>query len=361
MIDFDEIDDAAAERLAAGELDDGALAAMGMTEPPDDYKGGILVPIPRNRHFPGLDTLPEKIRANFEDKHRVPRIRLFVFYGAGDSFPFWAQFAVDVAEWIDVAVYEWPSHGSRDSEVLPAHCDGLVDDAMEGLEGILSQHAKGGSIEGAPFALLGHSIGVLIMLGVARQAKARFGLEPSAIFAFDRAAPQHRLCSDFGLQKLEEDPADFIRIFNPQPWYLYEKTKASETGDKDGKAWKMLKMWMDDIKLQNHTKEVGFHLFKCPIHIFVAMQNWTLDARGELAKLDPAMKAAALERSSILNSKADSSGLWDYAMYEDWRDWGLASQCHIHDIDADHVGVRRDVKVLDTMWSVLSEARAALS
>jgi len=360
-MDFDDLDEVAADRIAAGELDDAALAAIGMPEPPDDYKGGILLPLPRSRQFPGLDVLPEKMRATFEDKHRVPRVRLIVFYGAGDSYPFWAQFVVEAADWVDVAVYEWPSHGSRDSEALPSHCDGLVADAMEGLEAVFSQHAKGGSVEGAPFALLGHSIGVLIMLGVARQAKAKFGLEPSAVFAFDRAAPQHRLCSELGLVKLDEDPADFIRIFNPQPWYLYEKVKASENGDKDGKTWRMLQMWMDDIKLQNHTKAVGFHLFKCPMHIFVAMRNWTLDSREMLAKLDPAMKVAAVERSSILNSKEDSHGLWNYSMYEDWRDWSLAGQCYIHNIDADHVAVRRDTKVLDTIWSALAEVRADLN
>mmetsp|Transcript_94060 Transcript_94060/g.166604 ORF Transcript_94060/g.166604 Transcript_94060/m.166604 type:complete len:372 (-) Transcript_94060:121-1236(-) len=358
MIDFDDLDEEAAARADAGDLDEVAAAALGLPEAPDEYPGGYLWPCPRNLYFPNFRVLPERMQDAFEDYTRhMAQIRLFCFYGAGDSFAAWSQWIVDTPGWVEAVVFEWPSHGTRDEEPHPEHVDDFVNDAFEGLQSALKQHAKGGPLEGAPFALLGHSIGVLIMLGVAKKMKYSLGLEPCSVYVLDRAAPQHRICSDFGYKLLEEEDAqEFIRIFNPQPYFLYEKAKESERGDVDGKAWKMLKMWMDDMKLQNHTKPEGWHQFKCPVHVFVAMQNWISDDPAVIAKMSTAEHKFYKERCSILNSKA--SGLWDYEMYEDWQSWAFPDRFFVHKLDTDHTTLRRLPAMLEILWKTLDEFKA---
>lgn len=356
MMDFDDLEETAQERVDAGELSEEARKALGCAEGPNAYKGGYLWPIPHNAHFPTNDVLPEALQDSIEAgaKSRGALIRLFVFYGAGDSYPFWAQFVNDCPDWAEAAIYEWPRHGSREKDELPKHVDGLVADAMDGLKVAFKQHAKDGPLEGAPFALAGHSIGVLIMLGVAERTRALYGLEPSACFIMDRSAPQHPLCSDFGAKLLEEDAADFIRIFNPQVTAIYNKSKDQSP---ESKAYKMRQMWMDDIKFQNHTKQPGFHMFKCPLHVFAAMHNWAFDSEQVLAQMTEEQLFEQRERCSILGSDENSGALFSYRGYEDWKDWTCGG-CHIHQWDVDHTNLKRDPKFWKFVWKTLDEFKA---
>merc|ERR1712146_259330 len=116
----------------------------------------------------------------------------------------------------------------------------------------------------------------------------------------------------------------------------------------------MLKMWMDDIKLQNCTKDPAYYMFKCPVHVFVAMQNWIQDSRQVFVGLDssgtgPGSQHHVLERRRILGSEPDSSALWDYSHYEDWEQWAAHGNVKVHKIVSDHVQVRNDKKVLATI------------
>uniref|UniRef100_A0A7S2DZJ1 Thioesterase domain-containing protein n=1 Tax=Alexandrium andersonii TaxID=327968 RepID=A0A7S2DZJ1_9DINO len=231
---------------------------------------------------------------------------------------------------------------------------------MEGLQPMFKQHAKGAKLEGAPFVLMGHSIGVLIMLGVAERVKAVWGLEPSCIIVMDRGAPQHPLCSDFGARLLERDSLDFIRIFNPQVYGMYMQSKAKGGEDKENNtAWKMCNMWMEDIKYQQNTKLEGFHVFRCPVHVFVAMQNWSMDSEEAMAKLAPDVLAWHKERCAILGSKEHSQALWDFECYEDWKRW-TTEGCELHKLDQDHALMKTDRRFARQLWDILKEYQCSV-
>eukprot|EP00416_Gambierdiscus_australes_P028160 CAMPEP_0171084896 /NCGR_PEP_ID=MMETSP0766_2-20121228/18603_1 /TAXON_ID=439317 /ORGANISM="Gambierdiscus australes, Strain CAWD 149" /LENGTH=231 /DNA_ID=CAMNT_0011542429 /DNA_START=98 /DNA_END=793 /DNA_ORIENTATION=+ len=223
---------------------------------------------------------------------------------------------------------------------------------MEGLALNFQQHTKGGKLAGAPFVLMGHSIGVLIMLGVAERAKAQYGLSPVCVVVMDRGAPQHPLCSDFGARLLERDSLDFIRIFNPQVHHLYVQSKNKNGDDKESKPWKMCKMWMEDIKYQQQTKPEGFHVFHCPLHVFVALQNWSMDSKEAVDAMDPATLAWHKERCAILGSKETSQALWDFDCYEDWRRW-TTEAFNLHSLDQDHAAMKTDKRFAKQLWDIL--------
>ena len=51
----------------------------------------------------------------------------------------------------------------------------------------MEQHRRGGRIEGAPFALIGHSIGTMVVTGVAKRCGGRVALSfPHASLLFHR-------------------------------------------------------------------------------------------------------------------------------------------------------------------------------
>mmetsp|Transcript_92793 Transcript_92793/g.198988 ORF Transcript_92793/g.198988 Transcript_92793/m.198988 type:complete len:368 (-) Transcript_92793:61-1164(-) len=357
--DFDDLEEEVKDRAEKGELDEFQLKTLQeKAQIPDDYAGGYLWPLRRNRHFPGYDVLPEKLQANLakDFQGKGIRLRFFVFYGAGDSFPFWAQFMTDAPDWVEVAIYEWPSHGSRDEDELPGTIDGLALDAIEGLRETLQQHAVGGPLEGAPFVFSGHSIGALIMTAVAEKAKTQLGVEPRCLIVMDRAAPQHSFASDFGAKLLAEDSRDFIRIFNPSVYKMWDQAD-KESADGKRKE-KMLIMWQNDIKFQHTgTMPEGFHLFRCPIHVFVAMQNWSMDSEEACNMMDPATLSWHKEHCSILGSAPNSSALFEYKCYEDWQGW-TTRECTVHKMDVDHVSLKRDKVFITKLWSIFSEYMA---
>lgn len=92
------------------------------------------------------------------------RLRLFVFPGAGDSVAAWVQFVNQLPRWLDVALFERPGHGQRASEPLASTLLEEAKEAFQALQTVLEPHVKGGSFEGAPIALLGHSMGCQLMV-----------------------------------------------------------------------------------------------------------------------------------------------------------------------------------------------------
>lgn len=354
MIDFDDMEHEAALRVAqGGELTEAERkAAIGTVESPGCYAGGPLPAAPRNKWLPDFRNLPEKLRGDYRvsTAHgRCPLIRLFVFYGAGDSYPFWCPLVRDAPAWVELAVYEWPGHGTRADEPRVPQLDDLVADAMDGLWEALSQHAKGGCAEGAPFAILGHSIGVQLAVGVAERARTALGLEPSAFFALDRPPPSYPGTSPEGGRMLRESPARFVEIFNPQAHRL--SLSGSDVGSR------MKQMWMDDLQFLNHTKNEGFHYFRCPLVVFVALENWANDSAEAKAKMDREAKRHHDELDFIHHSSAGSSALWDRKCYDDWRKWTV-EDCRLIDLDLNHTSLKTDQRVLDIVWKTLEVMRA---
>jgi len=247
-----------------------------------------------------------------------------------------------------VSIYEWPSHGTRKDESACEHVDDLIVDAAEGLASTFKEHAKGGSLEGAPFAFMGHSIGVLIMVGVAERAKRLYGLEPCCCFVMDRAAPNYGLCSSLGSDILNRDAKDFVRIFNPAVYETHAKTQKENT-------LSMLRMWMADIRYQNQPKPEGFHYFRCPVHVGVAMLNWANDDPAVRSKMDEKTKTWHQEWCSIVNSSESSSAIWDFSMYEDWSRW--SNDCHIHKMEIDHTNLKTHAPFFQILFGVLEPLR----
>ena len=72
------------------------------------------------------------------------------------------------------------------------------------------------------FAFLGHSIGALMAIKVAKRARAELGVEPVFVVMLERGAAQHPLFTDSGAQWLRDDPVSFFEVWNPMIWKLYK-------------------------------------------------------------------------------------------------------------------------------------------
>lgn len=344
MIDFDDLDEAVEAAVAAGEsLSEAALAARA------GYCGGFLPAIPRSPpHLPGFEDLPMKLQKNFpEDVERQVQIRLFVFYGAGDQFAGWSHFMREAPSWCEVAVHEWPFHGIRENEPPACSLDELVIDAMEGLRPALKQHARGGCIAGAPFAFAGHSIGVLQMIRVAAQVRATYGMEPAAVFVIDRASPEHSLSSERGREMIQDDLEQFVCIIDPR--VAQQSKQLNEV-----KGRRLLKMWQE-LRFQDSTMLPGWHQFHCPLHVFIAMQNWMEDAPEIRRAMTHDQRQWHEYRASLLGSRADSYALFDRTAYDTWKSWASA-ECHFHEIDANHVGIKSHESFKNILWRTLGES-----
>ena len=72
------------------------------------------------------------------------------------------------------------------------------------------------------FAFLGHSIGALMAIKVAKRARAELGVEPVLVVMLERGAAQHPLFTDSGAQWLRDDPVTFFEVWNPTIFKLYK-------------------------------------------------------------------------------------------------------------------------------------------
>jgi len=118
----------------------------------------------------------------------------------------------------------------------------------------------------------------------------------------------------------------------------------------------MLKMWIDDIKLQNDTKPKGFHTFHCPVHVFVALKDWMFDAPEVVKQMNSEQREWHQKRCAILTSKEGSQALWDHEAYEEWAAW-TSESCDIHDVDADHNMLKAHKGFLDPLWKILGQLK----
>jgi len=263
----------------------------------------------------------------------------------------------DAPSWLDVAVYERAGHGLREMEEQPGTLMEVADDAFNALKMAFRQVAKGGSIEGAPFAFMGHSMGAQVMLEVARKARLELGVEPSMMFILDRGAPHYPLYTQEGYEMLcEEDPLDFFDGFHPMISKLMRgtRTEASEH---------MISMWTKDLKLsQEHQRDIGYHILKCDLHVFLAAQNYNLDVAEEKGTLEglPA-EARRLHKLAckITNSGPKSSAPFCREAYQAWERW-TAEKCTVHEMNTDHVSVKTFPQMIKTALSYLSQTQCNL-
>mmetsp|Transcript_104662 Transcript_104662/g.295765 ORF Transcript_104662/g.295765 Transcript_104662/m.295765 type:complete len:375 (+) Transcript_104662:86-1210(+) len=368
MMDFDDLEETAAERAEDG--DEEALRALGATgwnvERPRKWDGRMMQEMRRSPKLPGRHELPGRIQQlrREGDDVSVFQMRLLVFYGGGDSYIMWVPSLNTLPEMLDVGVHEYPGHGVRGDDPLSTDLFELAEDAWSALEPILKQHSRGGRYEGAPFAFLGHSQGILQMIEIAERARRLYLLEPCAVFALDRPPPGPTGCSREGYRLLTLDwPEEFYELQPPLG------TMMSDPKQKDlPNTQKIVKMWQNDMRLSNelHTQRpVGFHTFECDVHVFIADKNWDLDRRYQWCKENnPDLVSPELEYQFSQLKKIHDSGEASYfnrEAYNLWDQWTTA-KAHYHTIDVDHNNLKAHKDMWIQVLKVLhAELKAALA
>lgn len=357
--DFDDMEAEAQSRLEAGEENDALRLALGSVDPPAAWPGGILPPMrnlddPKRQHLPALQDLRTyHPTLHFEVRdHTRTCVRLFILPGAGDSVAAWCQFVNQLPDWMDVAIWERPGHGQRAAK--PSTASRLEEEAKEAFEAVaevLKEHAKGGALEGAPFALLGHSMGCQIMVEVALSLKRHLGLEPLCMFALDRGAPHIPLYTDEGYRLLcLDDPLEFFEGFNPTVHKLMMRPNRHQEKDTE----RMIQMWKHDVRIcQEHLWPKGHHIFHCDVHVFRALRNFTMDASPKKEVSPEALRVFDIN-CRITASGSESSAPWSRSSYDEWNQW-TTEECVVHDIDTDHFGVKLHAGTVKVIMDVLKE------
>lgn len=359
-MDFDDLDEAEAEVQSP---DSGpaasapaAAAAAGSWE--------FFPPIPRNFRLPDYDKLPPaivKLVLGESDLHlkarpRV-RIRAFVFYGAGDKWYEWAELAAKAPDYSEIAVHEWPSHGDaetgRGEEPACSSLDELAEDAFKGVSAAMEQHTAGGRIPGAPFVLIGHSIGCLLVVALAQKLKARMNLEPAAVVMLDRGAPHFPLHSEYGQKYAQENPWDFMRDYN-RTIYDVAKSKA-KTSPAEGE--RILKMWVDDVRLGSDVRPIGFHRFDCDVLVLKAVQNFALETLKHSE--DPSKREEHERRDRCMGSPPGLAVDFSHGQFEEWDAWVAPGKLRLVDMETDHMRIKSNPACLRLVWDLLKERMAA--
>lgn len=369
-MDFDDLEEAAAARLEEDGEDEAALGTLGAAEEPGLWPGGLLPPMrsksPSETVLPTTVDMPRYLEAHgvppgglFRERtEMVFEARLLVFYGAGDSVPAWLQFMNAAPDWLDVAVFESPGHGFRKSEAIAESVAATAKEAFQVAREVLEQHAKGGCLEGAPFSLVGHSMGVQVMVEVAMLAKKRLGLEPVCLFPIDRGAPHLSVYTPEGYRLLcMDEPQEFMDGFNPQIGKIMQDPARHKPGTD---YERQIRMWQKDLQnCQEHVWPLGHHIFRCRIHALAAEDNFDLDkmARdGRLQSMPPEVQRVHDLLKKITSSGEESSAVWSRESFGAWEKWTTGA-CQVHWIKADHVRIKMHP---DTMRLISQEFRAAL-
>jgi len=256
-MDFDDLDDEIDKRVADGEQ---VLGFVRENRQP--AKGTVLEPMERSMKLPSDKMLPGKIQTLLPPysgeplKEKKPLIRLLAVYGAGDSVAqAWCFTGHDAPPEVEMATFEFPGHGIREDEPFCESLQKLGDDCFEAFRE---------AMDTGPFALLGHSIGCLVITYVAERAKRELNVDPLFAFMLERGPPHLAVLNDFGYKLLREEPVPFLYRYQPTVAKLVTDTPSDMTR-------RMANMWHKDLHLENDTREIGFYKFPCPIMAFVAM------------------------------------------------------------------------------------------
>mmetsp|Transcript_96062 Transcript_96062/g.213900 ORF Transcript_96062/g.213900 Transcript_96062/m.213900 type:complete len:344 (-) Transcript_96062:37-1068(-) len=339
-MDFDDLDEAA-----------NADPRPGVYEPREYFP-----PIPRNFRMPDFNSVPERLQkvGGYENLHleAKPKVtmRAFVFYGAGDTWYAWAHLAKNAPAFCEVAVHEWPFHGSRDEEDPITTLDAMTNDAFRGMKTAMEQHAKGGRIEGAPFALIGHSIGCLVVVGLAKKLFEEMGLSPACVIMLDRAAPHFPLHSEFGQKLRDEDPWQFMKDYNAMVWQ-------AATGAGGEKGERMIKMWCDDVTIGSDTRPVDWFRFENPLMLCIALENFGIEAQKDHP--DPKVREMHAIRDKLMGSPPGCAMDCDADQYKAWSEWVEEPKLLIvKEIKASHITIKSNQTCLDAIWELLEKHKA---
>lgn len=338
-MDFDDLDD----------LEEAAGVAPPASKPekpvyvPTDY----LPPMPRNFRLPGLDAIPERIREAYpKDPDRKICIRAIVLYGAADTWMSWAQTCITAPDFLEMVVYEWPSHGSREEEDNPSNLEKLANDAFRALKPILEQHMPGGRVENAPFAFVCHSVGCLLGVVLSKKIKDELNLEPATVVMLDRGPPHLPMFSEYGRRRMVEDKEDFFLWYNKMVWDNFKRWPG-EKGDK------ILQGWWEDVKHANDYREVGFYKFDCPLLVIRAMKNDFLNLIAKAPDASAEVVEAQKKRDELMISPEGDAKDFGFEQFEDWKLW--ADDLTIEDVDVDHNGAPHHKRSRELIFAALDK------
>eukprot|EP00440_Ansanella_granifera_P023959 gb/GFBE01026021.1/.p1 GENE.gb/GFBE01026021.1/~~gb/GFBE01026021.1/.p1 ORF type:complete len:351 (+),score=75.29 gb/GFBE01026021.1/:1-1053(+) len=346
-MDFDDLDEEINKRTA-----DGEEVACYVVENNQPVKGTVLPPMTRSNRLPDFGRLPPKFRQRFPPYNgktatpRSPVLRLLCIHGAADSYSQdWADLEEEAPGDIEVATYEFPGHGHREKEPFFSKLDELVDDCFEAFRNAMDTGA---------FALMGHSIGALIAIKVAKRARAELGVEPVFVIMMERGAAQHPLFTDVGAERLRTDPVPFFEYWNPMVYKLYKS--AGEIGERT------MEMWSKDQLMDNDIIEVGYHTFRCPMLALSA--DASLHTWCKLDEMDEATRALQLKKMEVgAYQKTNDNGKtfcghfpeWTYPGWQEWTEHPQG--CRIAECrPTDHMGIKSNAMARKEIWKALRTA-----
>eukprot|EP00411_Alexandrium_monilatum_P075815 CAMPEP_0175491826 /NCGR_PEP_ID=MMETSP0096-20121207/1957_1 /TAXON_ID=311494 /ORGANISM="Alexandrium monilatum, Strain CCMP3105" /LENGTH=275 /DNA_ID=CAMNT_0016793751 /DNA_START=94 /DNA_END=918 /DNA_ORIENTATION=+ len=233
--------------------------------------------------------------------------------------------------WSEVAVHECRAHGFRDTEPWDASLEERAEDAWRAMGPALEQHAPGGPASGAPFAFLAHGSGVGLMCLVAQRLRGELGLDPSLVFVNDGAPPTEKMLSQEGFSLLQNDAYQFFKISNPEVCEAYDAAKRSKAAEAS------FTRWAEGFRImESHRPHKVFHVFPCPIHVFIGMEWWEADAAfRKPGGTSASEQAAHLKRASMTGSATESTATWDLEAFSLWSQWTL-SHCEVHKLNTNH-------------------------
>lgn len=175
--------------------------------------GTILNWVPRTQKLPGLTNslgkfsdkvlreLDPPVRANLQERGErnrptTAKLRLLCIHGVADSYEqSWFIWEAESPPEIEVVVHEFPGHGRRDGETVADNIKELTEDAF----GAFKEAMETGS-----FAILGHSIGCLVAINLAKRAQEELNVKPVAVFMVERGAAQFPLFTEKGIECLRD-------------------------------------------------------------------------------------------------------------------------------------------------------------
>lgn len=297
--------------------------------------GSVLPPIARSNKCPGESAIPEHVRRRMsledesfgDEKAKKPKLYVLVFPGAADSVSAgWARLEAEAPEYIEFATYEWPGHGGRAQEPRMNTMRDLGDDAFGTFrDALMTGH----------FAVVGHSIGVLIATYICIRAERELGVQPQAAFMIERQPPHMKSWTEHGLDMMIRRPQEWIELYNPS------LGKAAREKLYDG-VEDSVAMWANDEQVSHHTIPVGSYRFPCKLFVFIALDNYKWEKFVEYNE----------ERTSLtLNGLHASTAKLEW--YPEWEDWG--DRVAFHRIHTDHMNSKNHLQVVGVIYRVVKD------
>jgi len=235
----------------------------------------------------------------------------------------WLDLEAYMPPYLEVATYEWPGHYERKSEELATSLHELCEDAFE----IFREPMRTGR-----FIVAGHSVGASIMVCVCEKAQKELGVAPLLAFALDRGAPHIPVYSEYGMELLEDDPEEWCKAYNPSVYALKDQPGSS-----------FYRIQINDQKLANDLRPVGWYKFPCPVLVYVAAWQGEIPAPGSE---DEKQRLEAYYKVLRPGVGVQAFTEEEFQLWKLWTD-----ECQVYHLDCGHGDLRLAKDWIDMMQS----------